>query len=270
MPDDYRDFGPYRETKNKEGHFPKHGETLSERLMFGLRNEIDKNTKILWRAGKMNNRSNSEKGTKLIEQHLFESNEIDRLSETGGEITCTSNKRKRTRKITQPNLKARTVQYETSIISTVANDLEGYSVFRQVYTGAYGTGVKTRFPSTKNVNNCEMNPTNLTKASIVNCVDVEYTPGEMTLDGAVNADLFGKGRNINSIQIDFDPIDRTAYTRIRATPMAITTASEPINNFLTSYGTRHAELREEDDNGPNAVNVGVDVGTMIWGLTRVE
>ena len=224
--DGYRDFGPSPTDQHELGYYSKDAETLSERIMFGLKEVSDQNQKILWRPGKMQSRSKSEKGPKSLEQYQFESREVSRLSILGDEVKHNTNPRKRSRKITQADLKGRTVCYETNIHSMIACDAGGYNVFRRVYSAAIGTGVKTRFPSIANVKNRELNPTSLNKGSIVNCVDVEFNGGDIFLDGAVNVDLFGEARKTNSIHFEFDPVSRSSHTKIRATPIGISTVQD--------------------------------------------
>ena len=265
VPPQYRDFGP------EAFH---HAETFSERIMFGLRDTMESSNKLLWRAGKMHSRTTSEKRPKLMEQHRWETNELIRVSEVDDDLTFTSNKRMRYQKISQ-GLSAKTVQYKSIITKTTANTPDGYKTMRRVYGYGFGTGVKTKFPKTTDVNNRDRNPKQLTKDSIVNGVDLQYG-GDVQLDHNVNAGLFERTRQ-NSIAFEYDPIKKVCHMKIQATPMSIAIATAPIRQYLSNQNIDHDNLRRLDNEGTNAVSVeGLAVGTIVvfnntrWRVIRID
>ena len=76
-------------------------------------------------------------------------------------------------------------------------------------------------------------------------------------DAAVNVDMFGDEigdngkvryrRSKNSITEEFDPVMKISKTTIRATPMAISVASDSVMLLLKRVGVNHNDLGDDEE-----------------------
>ena len=157
--------------------------------MYGMRNENDRSTGVLWHARNMEKRNNIVRGPKVIEQHMWDREELYCVGEM---MRIKTTKHKRHLNVPQADLKARCIPYNTDVEIICANDEYGYTALRKIRSKTYGTGRKVPFPSTKVFKNHELSPMRLFQDTIVNSVDVEPLAAEdasdqnVVLDDAVN------------------------------------------------------------------------------------
>ena len=214
----------------------------------------------------MTKRNLSMEGPKSLEQHMWEESEIIRYKTKfyHATIETTTVKRKRYSKIPLSNLKAKKSSYETNIRCTHAKCRGGYACFRSFRLDTFGIRRKDALLSLKVLNNLEMNPKRLALDTIVNIVDHEppthetnEEQNEIVMDAAVNVDMFEDGigenrkvryrRSKNSITEEFDPVMKISKTTIRATPMAISVASDSVMRLLKRIGVNHNDLGDDEE-----------------------
>jgi len=123
LPEKFRDFGP-----GKDGEL---AETLSERIMYALRDQVSMSTKLLHGAGKPSGRNLVASTPKLLEQHQYEAREFERfkhLAQFAGKsvgIEETTRKRKRVVHVGRVDIMAQTHPYTTDVTLHKTKHVEG-------------------------------------------------------------------------------------------------------------------------------------------------
>ena len=239
LPSDYRDFGPSGKT------FP--GETLSERILLNLREECHRTVQGMWVARKIDGKMvKTGWQLKTNEQHNFEQAELRRIvrqSSAGSkELSIRNYKRKMVMNITKPNMAAERRRYDTKTVVVTARGQTGLACVRGLFNGTVGTGRNEPWISTKDIGDRLINPSNVSKTSILTFAEVQ-SKEELASD--VQTDSVGddendsrprKRRKRNGLTMQFDPVQRRSCISIRGTTLPVGAAASEYKNYLRKFG----------------------------------
>lgn len=272
--DKYRDLGPPRVK----------GETLSERIMIGKKDECDSARDLLWKRAKIPDGKLISRGwrTKLREQQAYDTHQIQQLNKNAtenlheGERTNLSTQHatmKRHQDIPLHNLGARKRRYKTNTTTTIANGKVGYGIFRGAFNYNFGCGVRTAFPRVADVDDSTLNPKYLERTSLIVLVDHERTNNDNEVaDGHVaNVDVAEtRPKRQNLIKIQYDNAQRLTKTSFRVSALPVGRAHTAVNSLLSRSGLNHQDYMQPDDavedEDTTTTTDGVSVGMRVYGL----
>ena len=230
--EEYRTFGPTTGTQCG-------CESYTERMLIALMHECDISKSILNRQRKMTSPNKSLTTSKSKEAWHFFKMSLNFLS-------ATSKRTKRKREVTNMDLSIASCLYDSNIETVMASSQEEFDECRSILSSLYGIGIRKRFPTRANIDNRQLNPSQLMLHDTINMIDLPMEEG-LELDTDIDeAKFYNVG---NHIKWQWNPVTRLCTVTIRCMPLVVSSHARALVEFLERFQVNIDNWVQEEVDG---------------------